>query len=262
MQSVCIIGLGEIGLPVLEDLVARNTGNFEIFGMDVNQDRVWDLRGRGYDVGTEYLDCDVQIVCVYTMDQVCDVLRKIPQHKSTLISVESTIDPRYIGKMNDLVTSAKLVLFPHRYNPGDKDHRVFNLDRVMGARSDIGFDMAVDFYKNFMNPDLIHRVDFEIAGLAKVAENAYRFIEIALSEYMCLLCNDAHVDYKQLREAMVTKWNIDVKEARDGIGGHCLPKDFDILRKFLKDPTGLDIFNRLFYADAEYKRKYGTNRRS
>jgi len=230
--------------------------------MDVDQKKIWKLREQGFNVGTEYLDCDVQIICVYTMDQVLNVLRQIPQHPNTLISVESTIDPRRIGELHAKVDSAKLVLFPHRYNPNDLQHRVFNLDRVMGARSDIGWEMAIDFYSNFMDTDLIHRVDFEIAGLAKVAENAYRFIEIAMSEYLHLLCDDASVDYGKLRAAMNTKWNIDVKETRDGIGGHCLPKDMDIFRHFMKsDPLRGNILNLLFWKDTDYKRKYGNHRR-
>lgn len=258
MKSVCVIGLGEVGFPVLQDLVAKNPGTFDIYGMDVDQHRVWELRKEGFQVGTEYLDCDVHIICVYTTDQVIEVLKNIPQHKSTLISVESTLDPARIGELHHQVTSAKMVLFPHRFNPGDADHKVFNLDRVMGPRSDIGWKMAMDFYGHFMDTGLIHRVSFDIAALAKVAENAYRFIEIALSEYLSLLCDDAKVDYEELRKAMTTKWNIDVKEARDGIGGHCLPKDMDLFRKFMP-ADNLDILNLLFYADAEYKRKHGNH---
>ena len=260
MKTVQVIGLGEIGSPVLTDLVARNPGDFDIYGMDVNQDRVWELRREGFNVGTELLDCDVHIVCVYTMDQVIDVLKKIPrQRNSTLISVESTIDPCRLYKLSECITSAKMVLFPHRYNPDDADHRVFNLDRVMGARSEIAYDAAIGFYAHFMDLDFIHKVDFEVAAMAKVAENAYRFMEIALSEAMRMACDEVDIDYEQLRVAMNTKWNIDVKEAREGIGGHCLPKDMDIFRNYMF-PGPLNIFNRLFYTDAEYKRRYGVKR--
>ena len=54
---------------------------------------------------------------------------------------------------------------PHRYNPGDPDHRVFNLDRVMGARTEAAFDRGIGFYMHFMDVDYIHRVSFKVAAV-------------------------------------------------------------------------------------------------
>jgi hypothetical protein len=65
MTSVCVIGLGEEGFTLLKRLVDKNDDNLEIFGMDPNQTRVWELRNLGYEVGTEILDCDIKIYFRY-----------------------------------------------------------------------------------------------------------------------------------------------------------------------------------------------------
>ena len=262
MKTVSVIGLGEVGTPVFEDLHTCNRPpeKFDIYGMDINQQRVWELRELGYEVGTEMIASDVYIICVYTTDQVIDVIKKIPNKgKDVLISVESTLDPEVDYMLTEsLLGEANLVLFPHRFNPNDPDHRVFNLDRVMGARTEKEIDIALEFYSHFMHLSYVHVVPFEIAALTKVAENAYRFMEIALSEAMRMAIEEDDLSYEELRQAMNTKWNIDVKEARDGIGGHCLPKDMDLFRKWCYN--SLEVFDRLFYTDAEYKRKYGFHR--
>jgi UDP-N-acetyl-D-mannosaminuronic acid dehydrogenase len=63
-------------------------------------------------------------------------------------------------------------------------------------------------------------------------------MEIAFAEELKMFCDYSGIDFTELRDAVNTKWNIKVMEARDGIGGHCLPKDsqmfLDISRNVLK----------------------------
>ena len=65
----------------------------------------------------------------------------------------------------------------------------------------------------------------EVAELTKIIENAHRYLQIAFAEELYLYCKSNGISFPELRESLNTKWNVDVLEPRDGIGGHCLPKD-------------------------------------
>ena len=65
----------------------------------------------------------------------------------------------------------------------------------------------------------------EVAELTKIIENAHRYLQIAFAEELYLYCKANNISFTELRYALNTKWNVEVLEPRDGIGGHCLPKD-------------------------------------
>src|SRR6188472_1797494 len=65
----------------------------------------------------------------------------------------------------------------------------------------------------------------EIAEITKIAENAHRYLQIAFAEDLYLYCQANNINFAELRDALNTKWNVNILEPRDGIGGHCLPKD-------------------------------------
>jgi UDP-N-acetyl-D-mannosaminuronate dehydrogenase len=65
----------------------------------------------------------------------------------------------------------------------------------------------------------------EVAELTKIVENAHRYLQIAFAEELYLYCKSNSISFSVLRESLNTKWNVEVLEPRDGIGGHCLPKD-------------------------------------
>ena len=65
----------------------------------------------------------------------------------------------------------------------------------------------------------------ETAELTKIVENAHRYLQIAFAEELYLYCKSNGISFSELRESLNTKWNVDILEPRDGIGGHCLPKD-------------------------------------
>ena len=67
--------------------------------------------------------------------------------------------------------------------------------------------------------------DIEIAELTKIAENAHRYLQIAFAEDLYLYCQANNINFTELRDALNTKWNVHILEPREGIGGHCLPKD-------------------------------------
>ena len=65
----------------------------------------------------------------------------------------------------------------------------------------------------------------EIAELTKVAENAHRYLQIAFAEELYLYSQANNINFPELRDALNTKWNVEILEPGEGIGGHCLPKD-------------------------------------
>ena len=75
----------------------------------------------------------------------------------------------------------------------------------------------------------------EIAEITKIAENAHRYLQIAFAEDLYLYCQANNINFAELRDALNTKWNVNILEPRDGIGGHCLPKD---TKMFLQSSNG------------------------
>ena len=64
-----------------------------------------------------------------------------------------------------------------------------------------------------------------VAELTKIIENSHRYIQIAFAEELYLYCKSNNIRFAELRDSLNTKWNVEILEPRDGIGGHCLPKD-------------------------------------
>src|SRR6476619_274278 len=72
----------------------------------------------------------------------------------------------------------------------------------------------------------MHQVSsIEVAELTKIIENAHRYLQIAFAEELYLYCITNGISFTELRDSLNTKWNVEILEPRDGIGGHCLPKD-------------------------------------
>lgn len=248
---ISVIGLGEVGIETFKEL---NKKRKDVFGVDINEALLKRLSKENYKVGKEILKSEVYIIAVYLTKQVFDVLNKIDFSNNPLIVIESTVMP---GTYKEIIAWKELnkkefdlVLFPHRFNPRDEEHHVFNLDRAMGGEEK-ATERAIDFYKEFMSANLIHKTTPEIAELTKPMENAYRFIEITIAEEIKTLCDKKNIDFSELRKIMNTKWNIDMKEARkEGIGGKCLPKDVALINKFFEGNT---IFNTAMEINDNYK---------
>ena len=74
----------------------------------------------------------------------------------------------------------------------------------------------------------------EVAELTKIIENSHRYLQIAFAEELYLYCQANNILFSELRDALNTKWNVEILEPRDGIGGHCLPKDTKMFLKSSK----------------------------
>jgi UDP-N-acetyl-D-mannosaminuronic acid dehydrogenase len=94
--------------------------------------------------------------------------------------------------------------------------------------------------------------EIEIAELTKIIENAHRYLQIAFAEDLYLYCQANNINFAELRDSLNTKWNVNVLEPREGIGGHCLPKD---TKMFLNSSRSgnLKIIEAAIQTDETYK---------
>jgi UDP-N-acetyl-D-mannosaminuronic acid dehydrogenase len=202
-----------------------------------------------------------------------------------IVSIESTI-PRGTSKKVFEMLNHRLhvVHVPHRWYALEEMEHGVNQLRVIGGVHDCCLRAALQFYagdysssnsnrsesgrndnsNNSSNNDNenenrnlgipLHPVsDIEIAEITKIAENAHRYLQIAFAEDLYLYCKTNNLSFPELREAINTKWNVNILEPRDGIGGHCLPKD---TRMFLQSSKSIKskILTAALEVDQEYRR--------
>jgi UDP-N-acetyl-D-mannosaminuronic acid dehydrogenase len=96
--------------------------------------------------------------------------------------------------------------------------------------------------------------NIEIAEITKIAENAYRYLQIAFAEDLYLYCQANDINFPELRDALNTKWNINILEPRDGIGGHCLPNDTKMFLESSKSSRKSKILSAAIEVDRDYRR--------
>ncbi len=248
---ITIIGLGEIGFESLKEIHKKRK---DIFGVDIDDKRIESIKNMGYNAGKDIPESDVYIISVYTTEQVMNVVTKLNYKNNPLVVIEATVMPGTYNKIMEWKAKEQakfdLVVFPHRYNPNDAEHHIFNLKRVMGGEKD-AVERAMKFFGEFMDMSLVHSTTSKIAELCKPLENTYRFMEIAIAEELKMLCEKQGISFDELRKACNTKWNINIKEARDGIGGKCLPKDTNLVDAFFE---GNRIVSTSKKIDEEYKK--------
>ena len=116
------------------------------------------------------------------------------------------------------------ILFNYNRLENDKVFVDNNQLNLIDASS--SHDTVIDSKNNKSLEIPMHAVSsIEIAELTKIIENSHRYLQIAFAEELYLYCQANNIHFSDLREALNTKWNVDILEPRDGIGGHCLPKD-------------------------------------
>lgn len=236
-MKICVLGLGQVGLPTASYILNRG---LEVWGYDIKENATGKAREHGIKATTNWSEippADIYVVCVSTLlkgdlpdltpvFEVCDKIAEKAEPPS-LTSIESTIIPGTCRKIHNDIFKEKIALVhvPHRYWSGDSERYGVKQMRVIGAMDDKSLKAGIDFYKNTLRVPLFAAPSIEVAEMSKVAENAYRYLQIAFAEELKMTCGDLGLDFEKVREACNTKWNIEMLEARDGINGHCLPKD-------------------------------------
>lgn len=244
-SRVCVIGLGEVGLPTAVYIKKKG---FEVWSYDVSDVAVERARRKGIRATNslhKIPSIDTYVICVSTglrnsrpdMSPVYDVCGKIAERESPhLVSIESTVVPGTCRKVHSEIfeKKVKLVHVPHRYWVEDPDRHGVQQMRAIGAVDDKSLDVGLRFYKDKLQIPLHVVSSIEVAEMGKVAENAYRYVQIAFAEELKMICDELGLDFDEVRNACNTKWNIEILEARDGIKGRCLPKDIRYLASLTK----------------------------
>jgi UDP-N-acetyl-D-mannosaminuronate dehydrogenase len=288
INKVLIIGLGQLGLPVAKYIKQR--GGFDVYGYDISSkamDRAQTTAG--IKKATNFSDFDVYILCISThkaedmfspqIEGLLSIIDKISKEakNGALVSIESTIPKGTSKKVFEMLNHRLHVAHaPHRWYALEEQEHGVNQVRVIGGVCDCCLKVAMYFYdgrsENMNNSSSsssssneekskakslgipMHPVsDIEIAELAKIIENADRYLQIAFAEDLYIYCQANNISFPELRDAVNTKWNVHILEPREGIGGHCLPKD---TKMFLQSSKSIKskILQAAIEVDQDYRR--------
>jgi len=287
-EKVLVVGLGQLGLPVAKYVKGKG---FDTYGYDINPHALeFAFENYGIKKIESFSDIDVFILCISThkpndiysphIDGLLEIAEKISKEAKdgSLVSIESTIAKGTSKKIFELLNHRLHVAHaPHRWYALEEDIHGVNQLRVIGGVSDCCLRLALGFYDgrnnnlNYtdsmgaiienevtqINKSLeipMHPVsEIEIAELTKIIENANRYMQIAFAEDLYLYCQANNIGFSELRSALNTKWKVNILEPRDGIGGHCLPKD---TKMFIHSSRSVrsKILSAALEVDSDYRR--------
>lgn len=275
MRAV-IVGQGYVGLPLA--LRAAETG-VTVVGLDVHDGLVEQLnRGvshiddvsdadlaialaSGYRASIDakvIAEADVVAVCVPTplspdggpdLTAVKEAARTVGQHvqSGTTVVLESTtypgtteeiFAPLVLGDRFTLDTDVHIAFSPERVDPGNPHYGIRNTPKVVGGLSPASTDAAVDFYSRFIDTVVPARGAKE-AEMAKLLENVFRHVNIALVNEMVRFSNELDIDLWDAIDCAETKpFGFMAFRPGPGVGGHCIPVDPSYLSHRVKARLG------------------------
>ncbi len=191
------------------------------------------------------IDADVVFICVPTpLDAAGEPdLTSVQQaaeqaaergRPGQLIALESTVYP---GATRAIVGSAFdraglrpgvdvfIAHAPSRINPGDVEHPLREIPRVVGGLDERSAELARLAYSHFTH-DVVVVASAEVAEMSKLLENTARAVNIALANEMAMLCHDLGVNIWEVVDAAATKpFGFLAHQPGPGVGGHCIPVD-------------------------------------
>ena len=114
---------------------------------------------------------------------------------------------------------------PERFNPGDPNHGVRQVARVIGcSNAEVG-ESLVHLYQRLTSEDVRYVGKVEVAEATKVIENVQRDINIALVNELAQIFPELDLDVEDVLASAATKWNFHRYTPGIGVGGHCIPVD-------------------------------------
>lgn len=276
MTKVVVIGQGYVGLPLAQeashagltvvglDLSPRivdglNSGISHID--DLSNDDIAEMLKNGYTAtsdATTIADADYVVICVPTplgqdgnpdLTPVEKASASIAQHLTagTTVILESTTypgttDTLVAGIINEaghtLGEDYYLAFSPERIDPGNPVYGLKNTPKVVGGVTPESTEKAVALYSQFIDTVVPVRGARE-AETAKLLENTYRHINIALVNEMAKFCHDLDIDLWDVIDAAATKpFGFQAFYPGPGVGGHCIPIDPNYLSYEVKRSLG------------------------
>ena len=260
---VAVVGQGYVGLSLA---CAAAEAGFPVTGVDVDKPRVAELAAGelcvpGVDQGafdralatgrlrfTSDADglagAEVTCICVPTplrdhnpdLSYVERACRDVAMHLTAgqLVILESTTYP---GTTSELVAPLleasgrqvgvdfQLAYSPERIDPGNSEFHLGNTPRIVGGTTAEATALAATFYDQMIEK-VVAVSSSRAAELAKLLENTFRHVNIALVNEMAMLCHDMGIDVWEVIEAAATKpFGFMAFRPGPGVGGHCIPLD-------------------------------------
>lgn len=256
---ICIVGLGYVGLPLAIAFARKH----EVVGFDVNAERISQLN-EGHDISGEVDDEEFKAKkIVFTTDpKIISKSRfivvavptpitkaKVPNleflksasrlvgenlAKDSIVVYESTVYPGateevcvpILEKSSGLKFGSDFQVgySPERINPGDKEHTVDKIVKVVSGSDEMSLKKIADTYGSIITAGIHQAPSIKVAEAAKVIENIQRDLNIALMNELSIIFSKLDIHTKDVLEAAGTKWNF--HRYHPGlVGGHCIGVD-------------------------------------
>ena len=256
---IAVIGLGYVGLPLALALARR----FSVIGLDLDAERVAEL-ARRYDrtgevapddLGQSTLEIagdpqaiagrDVFIIAVPTpvdgenkpdLDLLCAACRVVGGvlSKGCVVVFESTVYPGVtegvcgteLEAASGMVSGSDFFLgySPERVNPGDREHRIERIVKVVSGQTPEVSALLAEIYGSITSAGVHVAKDIRTAEAAKVIENAQRDINIAFVNEVAQILGALDLSVHDVLETAATKWNF-LSFQPGLVGGHCIGVD-------------------------------------
>ncbi len=255
MDTICIVGLGYVGLPLAH---AFAKAGHSVTGFDVDATRISELND-GKDRTSELTNAqliDVTINCSNDPSSIGKadiIILAIPtpvtddkkpdltllkaatetvaenMKDGAIVVFESTVYPgvteEICGKiLKKSGTSFKLGYSPERVNPGDKEHTIEKIIKVVAGEDEKTTDKLCELYGSIIKAGIHRAPSIKVAEMSKAIENAQRDLNIAYMNEIAKLCDRLGIRTKDVLKAASTKWNF-LRFAPGLVGGHCIGVD-------------------------------------
>ena len=274
--SVAVIGLGYVGLPLSRE--ACNAG-WRVLGIDTSEsvvsalldgkstvDDITDsdvvemqLKGmKPTRTFNEVPEVDVVVICVPTplsadgspdLSAVKSAVAEVAQHlrRGQLVVLESTTYPGTTEEVVIPILEASglkagqdfaVAYSPERVDPGNTQYSTSNTPKVVGGLTSNCTIRATDFYQSFVDTVVTAR-GLREAEMAKLLENTYRHVNIALVNEMLRFCHLLDIDLRDaIRCASTKPFGFQAFFPGPGVGGHCIPIDPNYLSHRVRTHLG------------------------
>jgi UDP-N-acetyl-D-glucosamine/UDP-N-acetyl-D-galactosamine dehydrogenase len=259
-ERIAVLGLGYVGLPVA---IAFSKVFERVVGFDISRERIEKLRN-GHDWTGEVptrelrharlnLTADAAglagttffIVTVPTpvdlhrrpdlapLQSACETIGPNLTPGSVVV-FESTVYPgvteEFCGPILERVSGLKrsedftVGYSPERINPGDKEHRLESIIKVVSGEDKETLDRVAAVYGSIISAGVYRAANIKVAEAAKVLENTQRDLNIALMNELAIIMDRMGLRTNDVLDAARTKWNF-LRFEPGLVGGHCIGVD-------------------------------------
>jgi UDP-N-acetyl-D-glucosamine dehydrogenase len=247
-REAALSGLRVVGYDLKSEVVAQLNDGCSHVG-DVSDDDVREMMARGFRATSREEDLprpETVVICVPTplsADSTPDLTAVLAAARlagrllqpGMLIVLESTTYPGttdevirpLLEQASGLVVGSgfHLAFSPERIDPGNEVYGLRNTPKVVGGQTPACADVAVRFYGKLCD-EVVRAKSAREAEMAKLLENTYRHVNIALVNEMAVFCHELGVDLRDAIQCAASKpFGFQAFYPGPGVGGHCIPID-------------------------------------